>query len=230
VAFGASAVLTTALLGAFFHFRPGPTAIDRWGFALFPNSTNSSFFRSMTWFGSVTVLLVGAGGAAGTAWFTGQRDRWRAAACIIGPLAAAAANQFLLKPVVGRLYVGELSFASGSVIVIVGVGVAWVLAVPRRFRALAAIVGVIAAAMVGIAVVALQWHYPTDALVGAWFAAGTVFLVDGISRFLPGGTRRRSSATARSSVDPRPVARVTRRKSQPTGILRAAAAERWRNG
>ena len=120
---GVAAVATTAALGAYLHLRPGLNAVDRLGFALPPASTHWwHFFRVVTRFGTWPALAVGSVSAAMVAWYTGRRDRGRALACLIGPPAAAVLDQFVIKPLVGRLYQGELSFASGSVTVIASCG------------------------------------------------------------------------------------------------------------
>ena len=99
----------------------------------------------------------------------------------------------MIKPLVGRLYQGELSFASGSVTVIAAVGTAWVLAVPRRFRVAAAVVGSLGVAIMIVAVIALRWHYPTDALAGIVLGVGVVLIADsGAHR----ASRRRSGGNA----------------------------------
>ena len=183
------ALMATAALGAFLHFRPGLNGVDRLGFALIPASIHSGFFGAVTWFGTVPALVLGSVSAAVVAWCTGRRDRWRALACLIGPPAAAAANQYVIKPGVGRPYLGELSFASGSVAVLAGVSAAWVLAVPRVLRLVTATVGMLAVVMMVFAVVALRWHYPTDALAGLLLGVGVVLAVDGAVRMLP---RRRA--------------------------------------
>jgi hypothetical protein len=188
VAVGVAAMIITAMFGAYLHFRPGPNAIDRLGFALLP-PTNSRFLHAVTWFGSTAALVLGSVSAAMAAWFTGRRNRWRSLACLIGPSAAVVGNQFLLKPVVGRLYEGELTFASGSVTVIAGVSTAWILAAPRRIRPVAVALGSTGVALMIVAVVALRWHYPTDALVGALFASGAVLLFDGGPRIFSGSAQ-----------------------------------------
>ncbi len=191
---GVAAVAAIAVLGAYLHLRPGLNAVDRLGFALPPASTHWwRFFRVVTRFGTWPALAVGSLSAATVARFTGRRDRWRALACLVGPLAAAVLDQFVIKPLVGRLYQGELSFASGSVTVIAAVGTAWVLAVPRRFRVAAAVVGSLGVAIMIVAVIALRWHYPTDALAGIVLGVGVVLMADSAAHTLP---RRRSGGNA----------------------------------
>jgi membrane-associated phospholipid phosphatase len=179
--------VATAALGAYLHLRPGLNAVDRLGFAL-PQATTHSwrFFRTVTWFGTVPALVLGSLGAAMVAWFTGRRDRWRALACLLGPPIAAALDQFVLKPLVDRRYLGDYSFASGSVTVLAGVSTAWVLAVTRRTRPAAAVFGSLGVALMIGAVVALRWHYPSDALAGVGLGVGVVLTVDGAAHILAG--------------------------------------------
>jgi hypothetical protein len=181
----AAALSVTAAIAGFVHFHPGPNAIDRLGFRLLPPASSSSSYRFVTWFGTVLALVVGSVSAATVALFSSSRRRvQRSLACLIGPPTAAAINQLVIKPLVGRLYVGELSFVSGSVAVIAGVSVAWVLAAPRGIRPIVTLVGLLGVVMMSLAVVALRWHYPTDALAGALFAVGMVLLIDGATALL----------------------------------------------
>ena len=179
MAAGLAAVAATTAIGFVLHEHPGPNALDHLGFSLLPASPNSGVFHVATWLGSVTALVIGSVGAAVMAWFTGSRDRGRALSCLVGPAAATVVNQLLLNPIVARLYVGEISFTSGSVTVIAAISAVCVLAIPRRMRPIAAVLAIAAVSLVIVAVVALQWHYPTDALAGALFGLGMVLLVDG---------------------------------------------------
>jgi membrane-associated phospholipid phosphatase len=78
-------------------------------------------------------------------------------------------------------------------------GTALVLAVPARRRAVTIVAASAYALWMAIAVVSLQWHYPTDAAAGLAYGTGVVLLLDGvacrvvdaISRRLPAGSRRR---------------------------------------
>jgi hypothetical protein len=194
MATGLAAVTVTAAIGVVLHAHPGPNAVDRLGFTLLPASPNSGFFHVVTWLGSVTALVIGSVGAALVAWFTGPRDRGRVLACLVSPAAATVANQLLLKPIVARLYVGEISFTSGSVTVIAAISAVWLLAIPRRMRPTTTVFGIATVSVVIVAVVALQWHYPTDALAGALFGLGMVLLVDGAIGIASGRGNDRSRA------------------------------------
>ncbi len=208
---GAAGLAVTATVAAYVHVHPGPTAIDRWGFSLLAPSPNSPFFRVVAWLGTIAALALGSIGAAMIALFRGQRLHARALACLVGPAAAAAVNGLLMKPVVHRLYVGELSFASGSVVVIAGVSTAWVLAVPRSIRPLMALLGSLAVALMIVAVVVMRWHYPTDALIGVPFAIGMVLVIDGAAGFLPnrqfGASRPGRALRPRSVTTQAPISR-----------------------
>jgi hypothetical protein len=173
---------------------------------LLPSSPNSSFFRVVTWFGTAAALVFGSLSAAIAAWCSPSRRRIQTLACLLGPACAAIVNQFLIKPKVGRLYVGELSFASGSVIVIAGVSAAWILAAPDRLRPIVIALGSLGIGLMTIAVVVLRWHYPSDALVGALFAVGMVGMVDGIARLF---VSRYAGQTTNGSSAPKSTGRGT---------------------
>ena len=63
------------------------------------------------------------------------------------------------------------TFPSGHAAVAASLGLALVLAVPTALRPLAQLVGAAYAAGIGLALVVLGWHYPTD-VVGSFAAAG----------------------------------------------------------
>jgi len=72
---------------------------------------------------------------------------------------------------------------------------AFIIAAPRTFRPAVAAIGVFVVALECMAVVALQWHNPSDALAGAVFGAGMVLLVDGVLHLEVGAARRRRGPT-----------------------------------
>jgi membrane-associated phospholipid phosphatase len=108
------------------------------------------------------------------------RDRRRAVACLVGPAMATVLVEWVVKPAVGRHYLGVLSFPSGSVTVVASLAAAWTLAVPGWTRWPVAAVGVVLTGSMTVAVIALRWHYPSDALAGAAFGVGMVLLLDGL--------------------------------------------------
>jgi membrane-associated phospholipid phosphatase len=182
---GVSALALTVVLGLVLHFHPGPNAVDRLGLRLFPPAVHPRLFKEITRLGALTALVLGSLGAAAVAWIARPRIAWRVVTCLVGPAVAVATNQLVVKPVVHRLYVGELSFASGSVTVVAGLGAAWLLAVPGRLRYVVAGLGAVSTALMIIAVITLKWHYPSDALAGALLGVGTVLLVDSVGWLLP---------------------------------------------
>jgi len=109
-----------------------------------------------------------------------RRDRVRALACVGGPFLANVLVELAFKPLVGRRFEGVLSFPSGNVTDVAAVATAWVLAVPRRGKPLAVLIGAVVSGGMIVAVIGLRWHYPTDALVGAVFGVGMVLTVDGV--------------------------------------------------
>jgi undecaprenyl-diphosphatase len=85
----------------------------------------------------------------------------------------------VVKPLVGRSIGGVLSYPSGSTVGAAALATAAVLAVPTRWRVATAVVVTVYALWMALAVVALQWHYPTDSLAGLAYGAGVVLMVDG---------------------------------------------------
>ncbi len=154
-----------------------PNMIDRFGFAHLPIAPHSVFWLRVTDLGSFPVLIAGSLLAA---LVVVGRDQRRALACLCAPAIAGALVNWVLKPEVGRHYLGVLSFPSGSMTVVAAVATAWTLAVPARLRWVVVVAGVVAVALTGVAVVAVRWHYPSDALVGAACGVGVVLLVDGL--------------------------------------------------
>jgi membrane-associated phospholipid phosphatase len=174
---GAVLVIWTALAGIALHGSHGPNRIDRWGFSLLARQPHSLLLVRVTELGDPAVLVVGSALAALVAV---RRDRWRAAACLCGPVLAAVLVEWVVKPWVGRRYLEVLTFPSGSVTTIAAVSTAWVLAVPARLRWVAIAAGAVLVVAMGVAVVGLRWHYPTDALGGAAFGVGVVLMLDGL--------------------------------------------------
>ncbi len=154
-----------------------PNMLDRFGFAHLPLEPHSAFWLRMTDLGSLPALV---GGSLLAAVVVVGRDHRRALACLCAPSIAAALVNWVLKPEVGRYFLGVLSFPSGSMTVVAAVATAWTLAVPARLRWVVALVGATAVALTGVAVVAVRWHYPSDALAGVACGVGVVLLVDGL--------------------------------------------------
>jgi membrane-associated phospholipid phosphatase len=64
------------------------------------------------------------------------------------------------------------AYPSGHTTAAVAIGVALVLVAPARLRVRAAVIAAAFAAAVGLAVVVIEWHYPSDVLGGFLIASG----------------------------------------------------------
>lgn len=181
VELGAGLVLLAAagVTGVVLVHRPWPNRLDAAGFAALPAAPGSVPWHDVAAIGSLPVLLAGIGLCVlATLW----RDRARALACVLGPGAAVVVTERVAKPLVGR-HLGVLggnSYPSGTVTAAAALACVVVLVTPRRARPLAAAFGIAAVAATGAAVVAMRWHFPTDALGGALVGAGAVLVVDAV--------------------------------------------------
>ena len=196
---GAVVVGVTLVTALWLRFHPGPVFLDHWGFALVHPANGNRYWQRVTDLRSVTVLAVGSVLAAALAV---ARDRWRALACLVAPTLAVVLTEYVLKPGVGRRFAEVLSFPSGTTTVVGSVAMAWVLAAPPRVRPVVTALAASAVILECIAVVALQWHYPSDALAGALLGAGVVVLVDGILHLGAGRVRGRHAAGPVSAGPP----------------------------
>ncbi|MGH3788098.1 MAG: phosphatase PAP2 family protein [Pseudonocardiaceae bacterium] len=128
------------------------------------------------------------------------RRRLHALLALTAPFMAGAATT-LLKPVVGRTFEGALAFPSGhtaGVTALVLVAGLLLVSVARAQLAVAAALAtgmvILAGAAIGVALVAQDWHYPTDVVGGFCTAmvlvAALAFLLDGLRSALPRGQAR----------------------------------------
>lgn len=155
---------------------PGPNGLDRWGFSMLKPSLHSTFLLRVSDLGSLAAL---AAGSLLAALVVVGRDRRRAAVCLVGPLMAAVLVELVLKPVVGRRYIGVLCFPSGTVTVVAALAAVWVLAVPYWLRWATVVLSTIVVGLMMVAVIGLRWHYPSDALAGVAFGVGVILCLDG---------------------------------------------------
>ena len=189
----AGIVLLAAAAAAGFVFvhRPWPNRLDAAGFAAFPAAPLSPGWHHLADLGSLPVLLGGmAAGFALTCW----RDLARALACLAGPVLAVVVTERVAKPLVGRhlTVLGGSSFPSGTVTAVASLAAVAVLVAPGWTRLVAALPAAAAVLATSAAVVALRWHFPTDAVGGALVGLGTVLTVDAVAH-LPGLARRRGA-------------------------------------
>jgi membrane-associated phospholipid phosphatase len=79
------------------------------------------------------------------------------------------------QPFLGIFQPWHDAFPSGHTTAAVSLAVALFLVVPPRLRGLAAAIGIGFSALVGLAVVLIEWHYPSDVVAGALVALGWGF-------------------------------------------------------
>jgi len=93
------------------------------------------------------------------------------------------------------------SFPSGHTTAAASIAVAFLIVVPARLRPLAAGLGAALTAAVGLSVVVLEWHYPSDVLGGVLVAAGWGFAALAALRLLaPGGRRAEAQTSSRFAI------------------------------
>jgi undecaprenyl-diphosphatase len=149
--------------------------VDRWVLDLVgPSGTGA--LTGVTGLRYPQVIVAGSVIAAVVAFPT---DRLRSLACLVGPPLALVTCELVVKPLVGRHLGGGLSYPSGSTVGAAALATAAALAVPARWRPVTLVVGAAYTLWMGVAVVALQWHFPTDAVAGMAYGVGVVLVVDG---------------------------------------------------
>ncbi len=195
---GALLLAVTAAGGVWFALRPASGTVDGWLLDLV-GANRGPWFRDVTALRFPWVIVVGAVVAAAV---TFPRDRPRSLACLVGPPLALLVGELVAKPLVGRTLGGALSYPSGSTVGAAALGAVAVLATPPRWRPVAIVLAATYAVWMAVAVVALRWHYPTDALAGLSLGVGVVVLVDGASRLAFGGRGRPQGAAGRAVVPP----------------------------
>ena len=166
-------------VGIWFVHRPTPNRFDANGFSLLGAAPNDRTDHLIADAGSLKVLLIGVGVLSLAVLV---RDRARALACLIGPVVAVVVTERVGKPLVSRhlFAFGASSYPSGTVTAVGALAAALALVAPRPFRPIAAILGAVAVCAVGGAVVAMRWHFPTDAAGGALVGVGAVVSLDGL--------------------------------------------------
>ena len=172
---GTTLLVAVAALGLYFAILPDPVVVDRWVLDLVGPSGNG-VLTGVTSLRYPQVIVVVSLLLAVVAF---PRDRLRSLACLVGPPLALLTCELVAKPLVGRHMGGGLSFPSGSTVGAAALAAAAVLAVPGRWRPVAIVIGLAYSLWMGVAVVALQWHLPTDAVAGMAYGVGVVLVLDG---------------------------------------------------
>lgn len=137
----------------------------------------------------LVVALVGLGSPAQAAYLVAAvagvgavARRWSSVLLTVGgTFTAVVISEVILKPLVGRLSYGHLSFPSGHSTAVTSVAVASVimLSTARRPRSIAlrlaaSLAAVAVAASVAVALVAEHAHYATDTIAGCGVAVATM--------------------------------------------------------
>lgn len=151
--------------------------VDGW-FSFIEQSGHHRWYLVVTWLRYPAVVVAGSLLAAAVCF---RRDRPRSWACVFGPPAALATCELVIKPLVGRTLGGVYSYPSGSTVGAAALATAAVLATPIRRRTIAVVVASLYPLWMAVAVVGLQWHYPTDALAGVVYGVGVVLVADGLA-------------------------------------------------
>jgi membrane-associated phospholipid phosphatase len=119
-----------------------------------------------------------------TAAVIGLALRWgrrREALVAVGVVLGANVTTQLLKalfdhhrwqPFLSDLQPWSNAYPSGHTTAAVAIGIALVLMVPPRLRPTAGLIAAAFAAAVGLAVVVIEWHYPSDVIGGFFVASG----------------------------------------------------------
>ena len=180
VAIVAACVVTTALLGASLghgaHTDRVDTVIDARVKAILPG--NAKVLERLAWPGGLHAII---GMTAVLVLVCVLRRRYRGAALLVIAIPAASViAERLLKPLVGRTALGFLSFPSGhatgtfALATAITVLLAGAPRVSRAVRLVAAVIAFAVASVVAAAMIALGFHYFTDAIGGAAVGIGTV--------------------------------------------------------
>lgn len=135
---------------------------------------------------SVGSLVLAAAGLVAVAL---ARRRYRQAVAAAAVMAGANLTTQILKPALGRLdplggdaeRLSEGIFPSGHATVAMSLALALVIVVPAPLRPVAAVIGVGYAGAVGVGLVLLGWHFPSDVVGGflvaaLWAAAAVAWL------------------------------------------------------
>lgn len=94
---------------------------------------------------------------------------------LVGPAAAVAVNTWVLKPVFGRYYDGNLAYPSGHTVSLVAVLVTLaLLARPGVGTRLVVAIGVLLVMGACVGMIGLGYHYLTDVVGGAAFAVAAI--------------------------------------------------------
>ncbi len=180
----ALAIIVIAVFGMHYADQAMPGHLDRSLDALIRTALhrNQPITRALVSLGNpvqAVILVTAVAGAAAAA------RRWSGVLLtIVGTITAVAITDLILKPLIGRLSYGHLSFPSGHTTVVAAVAFATAILLggarwPRSvtLRLVAGVAAVAVAVGVAISLVALRVHYATDTVAGYCVALATVLAV-----------------------------------------------------
>lgn len=187
---GAVACLVALVPVAVAAYKIGPfVRLDRsilFGLVQTEGGTIESAAELIRFVGELPVVIVLLAGIVLLGRHLGRR---REALAAFGVVLGAAISGQLLKLVFAYprfedaywTHPQELAFPSGHTTAAASLSIALVLVVPPARRLAAAAIGIVVTAAVGISVVVLGWHYPSDVLGGllvasAWGLAAVAWL------------------------------------------------------
>ena len=197
---GVVLVVGVLLLGARIQSVVGPTrgdaALQR--HLLTAIAAPRSKWRDITDVGSEIPVVLAV--VVLMAWAASKRDWPALCVAVLGPASALFLTEYVLKPLVDRTAPnGALSYPSGHSTVVAALVTTALLFVYRYLGPVAAAIwspyaAAVIAAM-GIAVVAIRWHYVTDAVGGVALGIGVACLVAAAGDRLASRTERTASRT-----------------------------------
>ncbi|HSS04744.1 MAG TPA: phosphatase PAP2 family protein [Solirubrobacterales bacterium] len=141
-------------------------------------------------------LLVMLALACGIALWRGRPlDAVAAVVVVLGASVTTQVLKVLLahpryQAVLGHHQLGPIAFPSGHATAATSIAIAFVFVAPRRMKLAAAVLGAGFVAAVGLSVLVIAWHYPSDVLGGVLVACGWGFAVLAATRAIsPRGSR-----------------------------------------
>ena len=130
---------------------------------------------------------------------------------LVGTLTAVTITEMILKPLVGRLRYGHLSFPSGHTSAVAAIAIATTILLlggqrPRSIalRLLASLAAVVIAASVAVALIAQHVHCATDTVAGCCVAVVTVLGLALILDFFGPGVRLLRTRITQTALPGRP--------------------------
>lgn len=160
----------------------------------------------LTLFGDLPALLLMTALACGIGW-----ARWRPQRVVAALVVVAGANLTTqaLKVALSHPRARELlgaegvewdGFPSGHVTAAASIAIAFAFVLPERLLPVVAALGACFVAAMGWAVLALNWHYPSDVAGGVLVAASWGFAALALMRFVSGTHSRRPAQLGRRAA------------------------------